>query len=591
MESKFCATMNDMKKDDNFKMTSEEIGNLKEAFKKEEFRKMFAEYLNDMQDPKYRAEQEAYIRQCEERNQVPEGVDLIHPEPGFVVKTREVSSSKDKFFINVCSHERIGKPTSREVVTKEGKKGRDWSLPHSVGPKHMEKDKSGNLCATYDVCFHPDAVKRCFLDERWKQFVAETSIGGVEKRAKKDGSARGSGEVKLNREHHILRNVRCLGSSTTLSSMNLGSSKHQKKKIVKEKKSTLKKGFLSSSSSSSSSSYDVKEAPKNHSVPKFAVIHQQRVCLSNYMHDDAPTETKIKKNELSGFKIKIELPKLRSARKIDLDVSDKRLVLHAEGTYHLDFAFPREVIGDKGSAKFDKKSHTLIVTVPVRPREEEKVKKIDLVNKKHDDNDDPSSNVVTLVESKDEKKKKSSSSSTKQLHDRWIRVKNLEEEEKSKQFAQEIRERAAKALSEAKIHEKEEEEEEVKKKDKEKAKNIPTPSSSLPPKKKKSVRFEEEKKEEEEETEVDFIPSKSFKGSRKNFVFFNGDRGLGYYRDQGVYASSTTPSSCSSSMPTTTTKTTTTNNTTSKTPLPTIANDGNETTKLPFKNSLMWELD
>ncbi len=324
---------------------------------------MFTECLNVMQDPKYRKEQEAYIRQCEERNQLPKGVDLIHPEPGFVVKTREMSS-KNKFFINICSHERIDKPSSQEVVGKDGKKGRNWTLPHSIGPKHMEKDKSGNLCSTYDVCFHPEAVTRCFLDERWKRFVAETSIGGVEKRAKKDTSARV--EIKLNREHHILRNVRCLGSS--LSSMNLGGGS-KKKNVEKKKKELngLKKGFLSSSSSSSSS-YDVKEAPKNHSVPKFHVIHQQRIRLSNYVHDDAPkaAKTTSKKNELSGFKIKIELPKLRSARKIELDVSDKRLVLHAEGTYHLDFALPREVIGDKGNAKFDKKSRTLIVTVPVR---------------------------------------------------------------------------------------------------------------------------------------------------------------------------------------------------------------------------------
>ena len=85
--------MNNTKKDE-FKMTSEEVNNLQEAFKKEEFRKMFTEYLNDMQDPKYRAEQEAYIKECEERNQLPEGVDLIHPEPGFVVKTRDMKSKE-----------------------------------------------------------------------------------------------------------------------------------------------------------------------------------------------------------------------------------------------------------------------------------------------------------------------------------------------------------------------------------------------------------------------------------------------------------------------------------------------------------------
>ena len=86
------------------------------------------------------------------------------------------------------------------------------------------------------------------------------------------------------------------------------------------------------------------------------------------MHDEAPSEVKTKSTELSGFKIKIELPKLCSGRKIDLDVSDQRLKLHAEGFYHLDFAFPRKVVGEKGTAKFDKKTHTLVVTVPVKPK-------------------------------------------------------------------------------------------------------------------------------------------------------------------------------------------------------------------------------
>ena len=93
----------------------------------------------------------------------------------------------------------------------------------------------------------------------------------------------------------------------------------------------------------------------------------------------------------------------------------------------------------------------------------------------------------------------------------------------------------------------------------------------------------------------DFIASESFRGARKGYAFMTGDQGLGYYRDQGFFGkrvvedkppAAEKPSESPSKTTTTPKITPTTSTTTS-----TITNDGNETTKLPFKNSLMWELD
>ena len=46
------------KKDDEFKISKSESDQLKKAFKKPEFRKMFAEYLEEISDPKNRREYE-----------------------------------------------------------------------------------------------------------------------------------------------------------------------------------------------------------------------------------------------------------------------------------------------------------------------------------------------------------------------------------------------------------------------------------------------------------------------------------------------------------------------------------------------------
>lgn len=60
-----------------FKFSEAEARRFKEAFADPEFRKMFAQYIDEMQDPKNREETEAYISQLEGEQKVPEGKELI----------------------------------------------------------------------------------------------------------------------------------------------------------------------------------------------------------------------------------------------------------------------------------------------------------------------------------------------------------------------------------------------------------------------------------------------------------------------------------------------------------------------------------
>lgn len=59
------------------KFTPEEANRFKKAFSDPEFRKMFSEYMDDLQDPKHREETEMYISQLEGEQKVPEGKELI----------------------------------------------------------------------------------------------------------------------------------------------------------------------------------------------------------------------------------------------------------------------------------------------------------------------------------------------------------------------------------------------------------------------------------------------------------------------------------------------------------------------------------
>jgi hypothetical protein len=52
-------------------LSEEEQKNFKKAFQDKEFRKMMAEYVDEISDPKHRAEQDAYIREMEAKGETP----------------------------------------------------------------------------------------------------------------------------------------------------------------------------------------------------------------------------------------------------------------------------------------------------------------------------------------------------------------------------------------------------------------------------------------------------------------------------------------------------------------------------------------
>ena len=85
--------------DGNMKISAEEADRIRESMKKPEFTKYLREYMDEISDPRHRAEQEAYIKQMENEGKVPEGCETIHPKAGFCVKTKnldEKSAMKGK---------------------------------------------------------------------------------------------------------------------------------------------------------------------------------------------------------------------------------------------------------------------------------------------------------------------------------------------------------------------------------------------------------------------------------------------------------------------------------------------------------------
>lgn len=195
--------------------SAEEKQRFTKAFDDPEFRRLFADYMDELQDPANRAETETYIAQLEGEGKVPQGKELIRPTAAFVVKTFKVSQpentrntapegksgteGKEKVFVNIVQSEKISPP-----VKTPSDKGVTWSVPYSVGPVHMEVDKAGaQNVPSFDCCFHPEAVEIGQRSKQFKDLLVQTAMDGVEA-----GYERQRLTTKLDRKnYHILKGI------------------------------------------------------------------------------------------------------------------------------------------------------------------------------------------------------------------------------------------------------------------------------------------------------------------------------------------------------------------------------------------------
>lgn len=119
-------------------LSRDEVHRLTNALKDDKFKQLFFDYVDELQDPENRKIYQREITQLEKERGV--DVTFINPSPGYVIKT-SVNGEK-KCFLNVCSDENVKKPSS-SVGEREGAKGLQWSLPHTLSPVREDVDKKG----------------------------------------------------------------------------------------------------------------------------------------------------------------------------------------------------------------------------------------------------------------------------------------------------------------------------------------------------------------------------------------------------------------------------------------------------------------
>jgi len=412
---------------EDFKITRDEFNKFKEAMKKDEFKKLFFDYLDEISDPVNRKkyEEEIAILEKERGN----NIRWVNPEGQFVVKTKydknqaktpliqspqrqktiDMSKGSSSFsnleikpgmkvFINICQSPEIKDATiQKNNVTKNNTKGQSWSIPYSLTYGRNDKDKANNECVVYDCIFSPNTI-RMASNYRFKELIIMTAIEGVERQF----------NVKLEKKYKIPK-MKCKGTpqSTVIREKSneevKGETsqefierlyKENKDKLASEKqkennnnnnnnnKDKSNKNIKNNEkekktdNNAAASNTNVKKKPlieeideeikPNIETPKYKIIHRGEIQISNFVNNNTYTHN----NRPTSLLITIELPKMVSQSEADLEISENTLDLYVKDKYKLNIKLPYEINEDEGTATFDRKNRNLVLNLPVVPQKE-----------------------------------------------------------------------------------------------------------------------------------------------------------------------------------------------------------------------------
>ena len=384
---------------EDLNLSKEELDKFQNAFKDEAFKKMFAEYAAEIADPKNKAESDAYLRQLEMEGKVESvygtDVQLVIPTAGFVAKTfdegcaddspltsspddrgsgepsSDARKTKRKVFVNVCHSDKCEDATSEK---RPG--GLQWSVPHTLGHPHEEKDKANETCVAYDFCVSERTYALTQQDERLKKMVVETAIEAVNRafgtrlslafttpkktfvgpktgpgvQAIKGGGKGAANDAKTpGAPGGRVAPLRGPAAETKPSAFRFGDA-------VAGERRPAPRGS--------------EPEPAGECEPKHSLVHRDegKDMSKQFGRGSASREAERRRDTRpSALVLRVEVPKLDSVADAELDVGDARVFFRVPGKYKLDLALPYEVFGDEGKAKFDKAARRLEVTLPVRP--------------------------------------------------------------------------------------------------------------------------------------------------------------------------------------------------------------------------------
>jgi dynein assembly factor 2 len=376
LQKAFKQTFLNSKSRDSLNLSDSEVNQLGNAFEDDQFTTLLSDYIQEISDPKNKAEKDLYLKQLEKQNDVPENKVVIHPKAGYVLKFK--SRNGDKIFANIVHSEEIAKPSSQTI---EGKRGTHWSLPYIIGPMRYEFDKKKRETITFDICFHSYTLRLGHSSKDLRDLIAATA-----KEAVGEQLCRNVEKVEIEAEFHVLKNVPYMNGSPSIMLLSNDKLKtllkHNDNNIeMKEtltgiqtsKEFGLKKGFLLGNKKrneidSSSKSILVSSEPI---IPHYEVIERGKFDLIDHTMDGRTH----KSTRPAFIEYRISLPTIKSSNQIDLKVSRQCIELSTSSKatkctkYAVNIPLHYPILSEEGTAKFDTSLSKLVITLPVERQE------------------------------------------------------------------------------------------------------------------------------------------------------------------------------------------------------------------------------
>ncbi|XP_065081390.1 protein kintoun [Ochlerotatus camptorhynchus] len=341
---------------EKIELSRDEFRNITQCLGDEEFRKLFAEYCQELNDPENRKQYEEELKLLEAERGY--DVKFIKPLPGYVIKT--VVDGKVKGFVNVCHCDLIGKPASQCSNNEKGQKGLKWSIPYAQCQPRKDFDNKNVECIVYDVVFHYDTLHLTKSNNNFRKLVTDTALDAVE----------GAFNVLLDKVNLKFPKLQYKGipKMTVIRQKSKCFGNRQKDGLIDTVYPIPEQNRMVQDNSGDKENMNNQACKPivelEYAAPSYKLVHRKEIEYHELTEElDAKVDVAIPKELV----LVIELPLLKSANDCTLNVtsSEVHLISEKPEKYKLQVKLPYEVVEKDGSAKFNTDDRTLTIILPV----------------------------------------------------------------------------------------------------------------------------------------------------------------------------------------------------------------------------------
>ena len=453
---------------DDKRITRKEARDLLTALDKPEFGGLMDDYIKEISNPNNIKETNQFLKESEEKKDLPANVKLAKPKEGFCIRSEKYSikrpSQRKKVFINIVSLEEVQEP--------QNDNNNMWKLPYLLNPGRHDQDKKGKYCTTYDVVFNPKAIELANGNLAFKKFVCDTAIEGI------NNQILSKEEEKISKDF-VMKKFNYKGlevSYVNVHTLNKGEmddrkepSEFHKTQVMKEveklkaeqdkKKEEEKKDgdievYDEPDIDSKENVNDViktkKQIDKDSKEPIYKIKYSNNFELNKFFYNPQGFE-ETPKIDYNKIIIEINTPLMEGISDAELEIDTKKLKFKYKDIYLLNLDLPIEINRDSTKAKFEKAKKILTLSADIVHKKQQ------IPEKKIDEN-------MEIINEEEEKRKEEE----KKKKEEEERIKKEMEEKKKKEEEEQKKKEEERIKKEKEMKDKQEKERiEKEKKDKE----------------------------------------------------------------------------------------------------------------------------